>query len=52
MHDTSMDRGFGDESISVNSAQLCAMNGRVYISKRHRNIDFPVRGPILRFSDP
>ena len=28
MHDTSMDRGFGDESISMNSAQLCAMNAR------------------------
>ena len=30
MHDTSMDRGFGDEFISMNSAQLCAMNRRVY----------------------
>ena len=28
MHDTSMDRGFGDEYIDTNSAQLCAMNGR------------------------
>ena len=36
MHDTSMDRGFGDESIGMNSAQLCAMNGRVYTPKRHR----------------
>ena len=26
MHDTSMDRGFGDESIGMNSTQLCAMN--------------------------
>ena len=29
MHDTSMDRGFGDESIGMNSAQLCAMNGSI-----------------------
>ena len=29
MHDISMDRGFDDESISMKSAQLCAMNGRV-----------------------
>ena len=36
MHDISMDRGFGDESISMNSAQLCAMNGRVYTPRRHR----------------
>ena len=36
MHDISMDRGFGDESIDMNSAQLCAMNGRVYTIKRHR----------------
>ena len=36
MHDTSMDRGFGDESIGMNSVQLCAMNDRVYAPKRHR----------------
>ena len=36
MHDTSMYRGFGDESISTNSTQLCAMNGRVYTPRRHR----------------
>ena len=36
MHDISMDRGFGDESIGMNSTQLCAMNGRVYTSRRHR----------------
>ena len=35
MHDTSMDRGFDDESIGMNSAQLCAMNGRVYTPRRH-----------------
>ena len=27
MHDISMDRGFNAESIGMNSAQLCAMNG-------------------------
>ena len=26
MHDTSMDRGFSDESIGMNFTQLCAMN--------------------------
>ena len=36
MHDTSMHRGFSVESIGMNSAQLCAMNGRVYTPKRHR----------------
>ena len=36
MHDTSMDRGFGDESIGTNYAQLCAMNGRVYTPRRHK----------------
>ena len=36
MHDISMDRGFSDESIGMNSAQLCAMNGRVYTPRRHR----------------
>ena len=36
MHDISMDRGFGDESIDMNFAQLCAMNGRVYTPRRHR----------------
>ena len=35
-HDTSMDRGFSDESIGMNSAKLCAMNGRVYTPIRHR----------------
>jgi len=38
MHDTSMDRGFNDESIGMKSAQLCAMNGRVYTPPRHREI--------------
>ena len=36
MHDTSMDRGFGDESIGLNYAQLCAMNDRVYTPRRHK----------------
>ena len=36
MHDTSMDRRFGDESIGMNCAQLCAMNDMVYTPKRHR----------------
>ena len=36
MHDISMDRGFGDESIGMNSAQLCAMNGNIYTPKIHR----------------
>ena len=36
MHDTSMDRGFGDESIGMNSSQLCAMNGSVYTPRRNR----------------
>ena len=36
MHDISMDRGFGDKSIGMNSAQLCAMNGSVYTPRRHR----------------
>ena len=36
MHDISMDRGFGDESIGMNFAQLCAMNGRVYTPRRHK----------------
>ena len=40
MHDTSMARGFNDESIGTNFAQLCAMNGRVYTLGIHRNIDF------------
>ena len=53
MHDTSMDRGFGDEYIGINSAQLCALNGRVYTPERHREIlIFPVRGLILCFSGP
>ena len=38
MHDTSMDRGFDDESIDMNSAQLCAMNGSVYTPRRHREM--------------
>jgi len=38
MHDTSMDKGFGDESIGMKSAQLCAMNGRVYTPARHKEI--------------
>ena len=36
MHDTSMDRGFGAESIGMNSVELCAMNGKVYTPRRHR----------------
>ena len=36
MHDISMDRGFHDESIGMKSAQLCAINGRVYTPRRHR----------------
>ena len=36
IHDTSMDRGFGGESSGMNSAQLCAMNARVYTPRRHR----------------
>ena len=36
MHDTSMDRGFNDESIGTNFAELCAMNDRVYTPERHR----------------
>ena len=52
MHDISMDRGFGDESIDIKSAQLCSMNGRVYTPRRQRNIDFPVRGIILCFLGP
>ena len=35
MHDISMDRGFVDEFIGMNFAQLCAMNGRVYTLGRH-----------------
>ena len=31
-----MDRGFGDESIDMNSVQLCAMNVRVYTPGRHK----------------
>ena len=38
MHDTLMDRGFGDESISINFAQLCAMNGSGYTTRRHGEI--------------
>ena len=52
MHNTSMDRGFGDESIGMKSTQLCAMNDKVYTPRRHRNIDFPVRGIILCFLGP
>ena len=36
MHDISMDRGFSDESIGMNSTQLCAMNGRFYNPRRHK----------------
>ena len=36
MHDTSMNKGFGDESIGMNSSQLCAINGRVYTPRRCR----------------
>ena len=36
MYATSIDRGFGDESIGMNSAQLCAMNGSIYTPRRHR----------------
>ena len=35
MHDTS-DRGFGDESIGMNSAELFAMNDSIYTPRRHR----------------
>ena len=38
MHEISMDRGFDDESIDMNFAQLCAMNGRVYTPRRHKEI--------------
>ena len=38
VHDTSMDRGFGDESIGINSTQLCSMNGKVYTPRRHGEI--------------
>ena len=36
MNDISMDGGFGDDSTGMNSAHLCAMNGRVYTPRRHR----------------
>ena len=36
MLDISMDRGFGDESIGMNSAQFCAMNGSIYTPKIHK----------------
>ena len=35
IHDISMDRGFSDESIGMNFAQLCALNGRVYTTGKH-----------------
>ena len=35
MHGISMDRGFGDESFGMNSAQLSAMYGRAYTPIRH-----------------
>ena len=38
MHDTLVDKGFGDESNSITSAHLCAMNGRVYTIGRHIEI--------------
>ena len=36
MHDISMDRGFGDEPIGMNFSQLCAMNGKLYTPRIHR----------------
>ena len=36
VYDTSMDRRFIGESIGINSAQLCARNGRVYTSARRK----------------
>ena len=36
VHDISRDRGFGDESIYMNSAQLCGMNGMVYTTRIHK----------------
>ena len=36
MHDISMDRGFIEKSISMNSAQFSAMNDRVYTPRRHK----------------
>ena len=36
MHATSMDGGFGDESIGMNSAELCAMNDSIYTPRRHK----------------
>ena len=51
MHDTSMDRGFGDEYIGINSAQLQYYEWHgLHHRKTQRNIDFPVRGLILYFS--
>jgi len=38
MNDISMDREFDDESIGMNSAQLCCMNDKVYTPARHREI--------------
>ena len=38
MNDISMDGGFGDESIGINFAQLCAMDGTFYTHGRHREI--------------
>ena len=35
MNDTLMDRGFNDESVRMNSAQLCAMNSSDYTPRRH-----------------
>ena len=53
MHNTSMDSGFGDESIGMKSTQLCAMNGRVYTPTRHKEpFIFHIRGLILYFSGP
>ena len=50
MHDTSMDRGFGDESIGMNSSNLCGMNGMVYTPRRHREkIYFPISAINLCF---
>ena len=36
LHAISMDREFSEESIDMNSAQLCVMNGRVYTPRRHK----------------
>ena len=40
VYDTSMDRRFVGEFIGINSAQLCARNGRVYTSPGTGNFPF------------